>query len=291
MKLLGIAALGLLLSFFAPEAKSQTWVICESCQTISDFEQVAVDQSPPVPNSWYMYAVGNPSTGIFRYVEVSTYREGEVPAMVYPSPKRNARMKDGSGASASYYDPSLRYSVVSVPAGDDERRIFVSIAKMNTDEVVAPPPGSAYGFDSFAGADLVAVGKYLWAFKTALDPNWTNEALGNGSWTGLWEAFKMLRGQGPTACLVFRNGDSACYQLNPMDPNAPRHIDGTAKNIYGQLLDSSSSSGGSIGDGDPLILVHSNTNEYRWTNGSNTWLWLICSSQGGVLQNCYYVIM
>lgn len=213
--------------------------------------------------------------------------------MVYPIPKIKEKKKRTGSLSANYSDPSLRYSVVSVPADDNERRIFVSIAKMNSKEVVAPPPSGIDGFDSFAGADLVQVGLYLWAFKTGLDPNWSSEAVGSGSWLGLWDALKMARGKGPIACLVFRNGDSACYQLNPMSPSAPKHVAGTATNLNGQLLDSSISPGGSIGDGDPLLIIQQgNTNQYRWTNGGNSaWLYLICSSQGGVVQSCYYVIM
>lgn len=291
-----IATIGLFFVFlFGPEAKAQTWVVCDSCQTVSDFEEVAIDHSAPTPNSWYMYAVGNPNTGVFRYVEVSIYRDGEVPAIVYPAPRFKKNKKRIGSVSPSYSDPSLRYSVVSVPADANETQIFVSIAKMNSEEVVAAPPSGIAGFDSFAGADLVQVGLYLWAFKTGLDPNWASEAVGSGSWLGLWDALKMARGKGPIACQVFLNGDSACYQLNPMAPSAPKHVAGTAKNISGQLLDSSTSPGGSIGggDGDPLnVIQQGNTNEYRWTTGGGSrWLYLMCSSIGGVVQNCYYVIM
>lgn len=249
--------------------------------------------TPPVPNSTYLYAVGNPNTNTFRYVEVTTYRDGEVPMGVYPAPVPaesvalvNPGSESGIEATSAMYSDVL-FSAASVGPSPQEMQMFASNVKFALEDAVAPSPGTGEGFESFASADMLLVSNYLWAFKTALDPNWQGENV------GLLDALKLARGKGPTACIVYRNGDSACYQLSPVDKNAARYINGTARSLSGALIDDTQVGGGGIGGGEPLSIVQTNTNEYRWTNGSGStgWLWLVCSRQGGEITSCYYIVI
>lgn len=45
----------------------------------------------------------------------------------------------------------------------------------------------------------------------------------------LWNALEMHLGKGPTACAVFNDGHSACFQINMLYPGAMAYIDGTHK--------------------------------------------------------------
>lgn len=137
-------------------------------------------------------------------MEVSTYREGEVPLMVSPDDKPKKKTKRSQLSVASSHDPSLRYNTISVAADDQERQAFASIVKMVVDEdvIAAPPSNTSYGFESFAGADLVFVGKHLWAVKTARDPTWNSEAVKKSVFDGLWTMLGFVKGKGPTACQI-----------------------------------------------------------------------------------------
>lgn len=105
----------------------------------------------------------------------------------------------------------------------------------------------------------------------------------------LWNALEQHNGKGPTGCIVFRNGDSACFQINPLAPGAPRVIAGTVKDINGNSIPASVQTvpnGGERG-----LAVEPNTPSYGRTSwgpvaGGGSW-WLICSTQGGKPTGCY----
>lgn len=130
--------------------------------------------------------------------------------------------------------PSVVFQVVSVEADADDEQMFQEIVHQASDEPVAPPPPASWGesFDSFAAMNLQIVSKYLWAFKTAHDPTWQARA-SSGLFKALWNALESVKGKGPSSCMVFRNGDSACFQLNPLADSAARYISGTAITITG----------------------------------------------------------
>lgn len=286
MKSFLLAVIGVLFLFPSPEAEAQQWILCDTCQSSTDFEQVALQNSPAAPNSTYLFAVGNTISGKLRFVEVTTFNEGG-PGGGGVDPLR-AHPTKPSGRKDRISTSSVVFQVVSVEADAEDEQMFQEIVHQASDEPVAPPPPESWGesFDSFASLNLQLVSKYLWAFKTAHDPTWQARAT-TSLFKALWNALESVRGKGPSACMVFRNGDSACFQLNPLADSAARYISGTAITITGIDIPSAPSGGG-LGDGEPLTL-HNNLNEYRWTNGEE--LWLVCAKQGGTLLGCYYIYL
>ncbi len=79
--------------------------------------------------------------------------------------------------------------------------------------------------------------------------SFTTLTINNPAWTasgmsGLWNALKNFWGKGPQACVVFANGDSGCFQVNPMAPGASRVLANPVKDI----------------DGNPIIVTDAITN-------------------------------
>jgi hypothetical protein len=83
------------------------------------------------------------------------------------------------------------------------------------------------------------------------NPVWTTE-----NTTGLWNVLKNFWGKGPTACVIFANGDSACFQVNPLAPGASRVIAKSAKDINGNPISTDGDS--PIGNGDNTGVVVDN---------------------------------
>lgn len=262
-------------------AKAQAWLLCDSCSTTADYESVALEAAPAIPNSSYYFAVANTRTGTFHYVEVIYHqRDGDVPAS-HPSEPANFYSSQSSD--------ELNSSVGSVEASPEERAQFSAIVQLSRNEILVAAPGGIDGLGSFYGAQPDVLGPYLWVKKSAQNPAWQSGAIGTSWVSMLWNALKLADGKGPSACIVFQNGDSGCYQLNPMDKNAPRYISGTAKNINGQPLEEA----GGIGGGTGLEIYNPDPGVYSWGRSSfpTFSLWLFCSFSGGELSGCWTQII
>jgi hypothetical protein len=276
-----LLALPLLWMSTAQVAQAQDWLLCDSCSTTADYESVALDAAPAIPNSQYYYAVANTQTGDFHYVEVIYHqRDGDVPAS-HPS--------EPHGVSSVQSSSDLNYSVGSVEASSEEKAQFAAIVQLSRNEILVAAPDGIDGLGSFYGAQPEILGPYLWVKKSAQNPAWQSNAIGSNWVIALWNALKAADGKGPSACIVFQNGDSACYQLNPLDRNAPRYINGTAKTIDGQPLEES----GGIGGGSPLEIYNPDPGVYAWGRSSfpSYSLWLFCAYVGGKLDHCWTEII
>lgn len=271
-------------------ALAQAWLLCDSCSTTADYESVALEAVPAIPNSSYYFAVANTQTGTFHYVEVIFHqREGDVPASDPSEPYTLSSSQSEGSLSSSQSDGSLSFSVGSVEASSEERTQFSAIVQLSRNEILVAAPPGIDGLESFHGAQPEILGPYLWVKKSAQNPAWQSGAIGSSWVTGLWNALKAADGKGPSACIVFQNGDSACYQLNPLDKNAPRYINGTAKTINGQPLEES----GGIGGGTALEIYNPDPGVYAWGRSSfpTYSLWLFCSYSGGELTGCWTQII
>lgn len=98
-------------------------------------------------------------------------------------------------------------------------------------------------------------------------------------------------GRGPSGCVVFRNGDSACIQINILAPGTWRVLEGTAMDIDGNPIavpsyDTIRNGGGlglAIRQGPPSL----GTTGWTPVGGSMAGLWLVCVSTNGVIDYCY----
>lgn len=112
------------------------------------------------------------------------------------------------------------------------------------------------------------------------------------SWfTSLINALKNRFGRGPSGCVVFRNGDSACIQINILAPGAWLVLEGTAMDIDGNpiAVPSYDTIRNGVGLGLTIRQGPPSLGTTGWTpvGGSMAGLWLVCVSTNGVIDYCY----
>lgn len=140
-----LAALVLFLST-THAAQAQAWLLCDSCSTIADYESVALQAAPAIPNSTYYFAVANTRTGSFHYVEVIYHqRDGDVPASNPANPYALASAQNFSSLNSS----DLSFSVGSVEASQEEKAQFAAIVQPSRNEILVAAPPDINGFGSF----------------------------------------------------------------------------------------------------------------------------------------------
>lgn len=287
-------------------ANAQQWILCSNCTSSAQFQAAALAKAPDRTGE-FRYAVGNPATGAMKYVLVVKTMPGEVPlggavplpedlelgtsgmdtvgfvaiegdaaAIVPDSPQEVSRMVQAASGSARAYVTA---------ASSSEQKQFGAIVKVSKNSIMVTAP-DAYGFTSFRGAQMEVVSPFLYsAMAAGANPAWQAGEIPS-LWKGLFNALKSLFGKGPTACIVYRNGDSACYQMNIMDKNAARYVTDSAKDAEGNSLSQSGGIGG--GGGGSGLNVQPNrpsTGYISWSRPKSAYL--VCSYIGGKLHSCY----
>lgn len=296
--------LGLFLSGVRP-AVAQQWLLCSNCTTSTQFQAAALARAPERTGE-FNYAVGNPYTGVMNYVLVVKTMPGEVPLGGTDGPQKLNLLR-GAVAMGSVGLLTVEDSAVTVPentrelsvmvqaasgtasayvsaASAAEQQQFGAIVKVSRNSVMVTAP-NAYGFDSFRGAQMEVVSPFLYSSMAAgANPAWQAAEIPS-LWKGLFNALKALDGKGPTACIIYRNGDSACYQMNIMDKNAARLITDSAKDAEGNLIPASGGVGGGGGGGLNVQPNRPSPGYISWSRGGSSYL--ICGYIGGKLHSCY----
>lgn len=86
-------------------------------------------------------------------------------------------------------------------------------------------------------------------------------------------------------CIIFHNGDSACFQLNAAGgANATRYVNDTAKDIDDTPLHAE---GGIGGGGSGVGVERDRPSTPFVTFGGGGGGFIVCTYQGGVLSGCY----
>lgn len=268
-----IAALAVLLVAVSYHgiASAQTWVICDSCTTEAQFSSSARSAHGSTWGS-RLYGVVNPGTGQFLWVQVAratgprplaseAEEAGIAPAYTEELRLYSAEGVPVTGILMSSEDPSHRITasrgmtaaqgvtVVPVTPTNEERATVDAIVRISKRSVLFAPGSSMYYTDFHTA---------YFDYRAALD-SLIREVLSanNAVWaadsitSGLWSALQLYFGKGPIGCVVFNNGDVACFQINPLAPGAARVVVGTAKTVDGAPIDTSNGSpignGGGIG--------------------------------------------
>lgn len=163
---------------------------------------------------------------------------------------------------------------------------FSKIVSMHKNELLIGPPNAGYGFDSFSGREQQAVSLYLFNAMTAQNPGWQAQEIKGGSLSGLLNTLKSIYGRGPKACMVFRNLDVACFQINLLEPNAARYISDTAKDSQDRPIYEPGGIGG--GGGTSVNPLGNGQIGYGFggSGGSGGDVWLICGKVG-TTTSCY----
>ena len=270
------------------QAGDFVWAFCDNCQTRAHFENAASTMQTQEGDA-EIY-VGNRSTGVVFLVSVTATRGPSVATSV---PRSNGALQGrGSALSTGGYEPNARpgalfvhvnWSMPESEAFNSEFRVIVAAYKK--EPMWTRYPEGNDGFDSFLGRDQEAVNVFVLGFYTQNNPSWAQQEISGNLLRSLANAFGASEGKGPAVCIVFKNGDSACFQLNVADPlNGTRYIAGTAKDIDGNTI---SESGGVGGEHAPTTTVRPESGNLVRFSTSGSAHYLVCSRVGGILLECY----
>lgn len=125
----------------------------------------------------------------------------------------------------------------------------------------------------------------------ATSPGWQSSAIDPNLVQALLETLELVWGQGPTGCVIFQNGDSACFQVNVLAPGAARVIEGTARDVNGNSI--AVSSPVPNGGGLHLNINPLGNGTIGWSPGGSGGfaLWLVCTLVNGALVECHTQIL
>lgn len=281
------------------------WILCANCTSDSQFRAAAVARAPERTGE-YFYAVGNTNTGVLKYVDVFKTMPGEIPRSLKDPQSQVLSRELGGMGSVGFLavegdvvtvseDPEELEALVQAVGGSGhvfvssaspaEQQQFGAIVNVSKNSIIVSAP-AGYGFSSFRGAQMEIVSPFLYsAMAAGANPAWQAGEIPS-LWKGLFNALKALNGKGPTACIVYQNGDSACYQLNILDKNAARYITDSAKDANGNLIPASGGIGGGGSDAGLNVLLSRPVGGYTsWNRGSSRYL--VCGYVGGQLVSCY----
>lgn len=286
----GFVALLAACGAFAPanQASAQQWIFCATCSSDGQFANAALSNARSRGREGrYLYAVGNPNALVMRHVDVrisdveldpwslpvderylnSSADTSSEPVMY--SGKRNLSMYTSSGDSATPMAPTA-----------DEAQTFASAVRLSKNSVLLRHPTTVMGHNSFMTAQPEQLGPVVHAYLTAHFPMWVKAT------QGLLGILKNSYGKGPHACVIFTNGDSACYYFpDPRSPNTLRYIPGTAQNAAGEPISGEGGIGAGSGSGSPVEMGPVGSDSLSWRSGPTSML--ICGYVGGKLVSCY----
>lgn len=305
MKILSVVvlALGLAAAFKSAPAHSQDFkefLFCDNCSTSAQFESVA--KTRPTRTGEWLYAVGNRVTGEMRFVTVFYTAPGQVPlsigepaqkdvsggVTIMQVPIENPYVVAPEDSMVPFVSQSSGTWATSTRATPAQEHEFLAIVHASSNSIVVNAPPGDNRFDSLAGAEMQVVGPLLWGAMTASNPGWNGNEIVGAVKEVLFRAVGWTAGKGPTACLVFLNGDFACFQINPADKNAPIYIEGTGKDRDNNPISRTPSlpNGGNT----QTKVVYDNGGGRGYSAGGNTRL--TCAFVNGGLDHCWleYVI-
>lgn len=286
------------------EVHAQQVVQCSSCVSTAQYEAAAIN-AHGTRTGVKEYMVINVTKKELKYVDIQYVPPGHQIQGVEPipsgvTPKRQVKsqgmvvvpsednflLEDGLEVVVN---GSGGYTASTTNASPTEAIQFEAMVSVSANSVLFSAPSGYSWFESFNSAmeNMAQVSSVAWAALDNNNPNWAGTVFEPSRRQTLWNVLGMIFGKGPSACIVFYNGDAACFQVNPMAPSAARYIEGTAKDINGDPI---ASPGGGLPNGGGLgVNVHPNTPRTGytgWNLGLGRW-YLVCSMVGGKLIGCY----
>jgi len=296
VKMISAATLILAGSVLSPfEAHAVQVVTCGNCTQSWQYES-AGEMAHGFRRGWEAYLVVNPNTAQALYVTVNYIPPGEVPRRLHQAPSQG-----DLGVAADINVPSWRlpsqpvltrygqgdFDSSSQGLADGERLQLEAIVRMSKEWVFIKPVNDSGYFSSLHVANqfIPAVDDAIRIAHTANNPAWQHGQI-NGNLIGsLFRSLEYFFGRGVGGCLLMDNGDTACWQINPMARGAARLIKDTARDVFGQALPESDTirNGGQIdididkGDWPREIRYNFSGGYYR------------CGSINGKLDRCEWV--
>lgn len=269
------------------------FVVCDSCVNESDFASAA--------QVWYgtrnvqmLVTVGNPDTGVL--YSMSVRPGGTVPLAVPPinNPDvilHNSRENVVSAAQLAYASQGTGQPVIGLQREDtqDEPAFAATVIAYKNSVLFDVGSGQEdhYGDVVNSYSDAIAsmevTGKMIWAEELAVNPGFAE--IDVTSLSGLKDALDAYFGHGILVTVIFKNGDVATFQINVLDSDAVRVVNGTAKDRFGNSLPDSDTGINGGGEGGANVSNSGGADITGYSlEGDDEWL--VCTYVGGVLQGC-----
>lgn len=271
-------------------------VTCGNCTQAWQYESAGEMAHGP-RSGWEVYLVVNPNTAQALYVTVNYVPPGEVPRRLErtQSPSELDRIDDVEvpawrlpSQSAISRRGQGDFDSSSQGLAEGERLQLEAIVKMSKDWVfIKPHNGSGYFSSVYVANQFIpAVDDAIRNAHTTKNPAWLHNELNGNLVRSLFRSLDYFFGKGIGGCLLMDNGDTACWQINPMARGSARLIEGTAKNVSGDLLPASDTikNGGDI---DIDIDKGDWPREVRYIFGGGHFR---CGSVNGRLDRCEWVL-
>ncbi|MGH8082507.1 MAG: hypothetical protein ACREP7_18170, partial [Lysobacter sp.] len=249
-----LISLGLLLGA-ANAAHAQTkglpeqWTFCDTCVTSTDFSNAARSWVPSTGT--YEVLIGNTQSGDVYHVSITASNSPITPNVVAPGTSA-AKQAVPAGRQTVQSSPPYKFVNWALRLDDGLRNQFKAAVVATQSQVMATANDAGApdvpALDHFTGGDMEIISPFLWNAMSVAHPGWNTGGYTNPVMQMLWQSLKSLFGRGPSACLVYKNGDVACYQLNMIDRNAALYLEGTAIDRDGHAIGGGGGGGGG-GDG------------------------------------------
>ncbi|CAD2255214.1 hypothetical protein QSH46_000995 [Xanthomonas arboricola pv. juglandis] len=297
---IGIMTIGALLS---SSAKAEdTAIVCDTCTSLSQFQMAArggvsgtnvnsevLVVNPVTEQAIWISVLPRSGGGTRSQKNSEVYNKELLPGepVTLIESAGIIRGKQQLDALASAAAPG--YDFLNRDLTPDEKAEVGSLIKLSgKDTIVVLPPddGSGY-FNSYHGS--IAEGTKLYVFNrvAASNEGLLKTALASRIRQLLTNRLAAYFGKQSRNCAVYNNGDSVCWQIDLMCPSCNTSINGTAKDVRGNILPST---GGEPIRGEGLTVVNTPPNVNYGPaggNGSKGEVWLFCSFVGNQVQTCY----
>jgi hypothetical protein len=221
-----LGSLLLMLVSYASSAIAVQWTMCDTCTTNAQFEGAALGA---VGNSLGEHTVwvGNTVRGEVHEVGLYVLGDGDI-RRLEPGDARLDTLVSGVDSQSTQSQISVMWDVRQNAVTETHFRNLVSVVKREVNDLGSPfvlPVDPA--FASFLGRDNAALAAIMWsewgyrAYTTRPQDNLVNEVF-VGALTYFTNKLRIEK------CVIFNNGDMACFYINKTEFAAPDYINKTA---------------------------------------------------------------
>ena len=274
------------------------WVFCDACATDAQFATAAKSRVGTSTGEFTIH-VGNTLTGRLHLVVVASRRDGQMPYGNTPIEstaahttagseltERQARATGADTPQGTVYQIVLNHRLSAAA----EAQFFDIVQVMKSGSVLVEDHGEPLplpiqsGFDSFDGRNQSMLRDWLWETQGKNFFDTRPEApLSDAVIAELYaQAAKELGSY--TKCVIFNNGDIACFKVPFMRTAEAPYVNGTAVDRDGNMIPGAGYGGGGFG----AVRINGSTSRYgRIGYSSHGALWLFCAFVNGKLDHCW----
>lgn len=276
-------------------AASGDWLLCSKCATPAQFEAAAISYTG-IFTGYFEYYVANPSSGEIRYINLLSSKSGTVPLRTVPLATQSSSGIEAAAGGGDIVPAVLSgkntYQILLDTRQSAETEIqfmdIVAAAKVplsSGGEVIDHGrPGvlpNDPGYSSFSGRNKEELSDWLWEHGGKSLYEQRHNSIVSSYLSDILDTVELDIGT-PATCVIFNNGDIACFSYPLSENQMSTYMPGTARDS------SNSPIGDSGGEGGPYTvrpgIGGSGYGPVDYTADGS--LWLFCTFIGGKISSC-----